>query len=65
MLSKQSNNKPKLHRKILKKKKKTEIKTNKYEDKSKNKYLKQEFFLKLDFDRFPQSIYKTKYPEVQ
>ena len=64
MLSKQSNNKPKLHRKILKKKKK-EIKTNKYEDKSKNKYLTQEFFLKLDFDRSPRSIYKTKYPEVQ
>ena len=34
----------------------------KEKDKDKNKYFTQKF-LELDFDIFPWSIYKTKYPE--
>ena len=41
---------------------KTDIKTIMERDKSKNKDLTQKL-LKLDFDCFLQSIYKTKYPE--
>ena len=63
MLSNQSNNKPKIHKKILKqkyrdndqKKKKKKIKSRKSTSHKKH--------LELDFDCFPRSIYKTKYPK--
>ena len=60
MLSNQSNNKPKIHKKILKQKYRDNDQKKKIKSRKSTSHKKH---LELDFDCSPRSIYKTKYPK--